>query len=426
MSDIQAFKPLKSEELAHILDLTIKHDITNKLITFLCALSSYTEEDQFNISYNAPSSTGKSYIPIEIVKLFPREDVMQMGYCSPTAFFHDVGEPDKEKKGRVIVDLSRKILVFLDQPHNELLTRLRPLLSHDDKTINIKITDKSQKQGLRTKDVLLKGYPSVVFSTAKLCIDEQEATRMFLLSPEVSKDKIRHSITETIKRETDSSNYEHKLSSHKGRAQLIKRIAAIKDAGIKTIKIDPNLESEIKRLFLGSTTGLKPRSQRDIKRFISLMKAFALLNLWWRGHEGQTITAHPDDFAEAYALWSEISAAQELNLPPYIYTLYKDVILPTWNTKNEGRKVKVGLLRSEVLSQHYALYGRMLDAAQLRQQILPMLETAGLITEEPDPRNRRRKYIYPTNPAQNANSDARGGVLDTSPQTIRNFGNSEV
>ncbi|MFC3051398.1 hypothetical protein [Kordiimonas pumila] len=426
MSDIPAFKPLKSEELAHILDLTIKHDKTNKLITFLCALSAYTEDDQLNISYNAPSSTGKSYIPTEIVKLFPKEDVMQMGYCSPTAFFHDVGEPDKEKRGRVVVDLSRRILVFLDQPHNDLLTRLRPLLSHDSKTINIKITDKSQKQGLRTKDILLKGYPSIVFATARLCLDEQEATRMFLLSPEVSQDKIRHSITEAIKRETDRVGYESMLASHAGRAHLIKRIAAIKAAGIKTIKIDPKLESEIKRVFLGKGKGLKPRSQRDIKRFISLMKAFALLNLWWRDHKEQTITVHPDDFAEAYVLWSEISAAQELNLPPYIYTLYRDVILPAWNTKNEGRKVQIGLLRSEVLSQHYALYGRMLDATQLRQQILPMLETAGLITEEPDPRNRRRKYIYPTNPAQISDSGAGGGVLDIPPRSIRNLDDSAL
>ena len=34
--------------------------IVNKLATFLCLLSTYTENCQFNISFNAPSSTGKS------------------------------------------------------------------------------------------------------------------------------------------------------------------------------------------------------------------------------------------------------------------------------------------------------------------------------------------------------------------------------
>ena len=92
------FQPMSLEELLEILGLTIKQDRVNKLITFLCQLSSYTENAQFNISFNAPSSTGKSYIPLEIASLFPREDVKIIGYCSPTAFFHDVSIYDKEQK----------------------------------------------------------------------------------------------------------------------------------------------------------------------------------------------------------------------------------------------------------------------------------------------------------------------------------------
>lgn len=157
--DISQFKPLSLPDLSEILGLTIKQDEENKIVTFLCELSAYTENAQFNISYNAPSSTGKSYIPTEIARLLPEEDVMELAYCSPTAFFHDVGEWDKENRG-YIVDLSRKILIFLDQPHTQLLERLRPLLSHDKKEISVKITDKSQKFGMKTKNILLKGYPS--------------------------------------------------------------------------------------------------------------------------------------------------------------------------------------------------------------------------------------------------------------------------
>ena len=130
------FKPIAVKELVDVLGITIKKDEANKVVTFLCQLSAYTENAQFNVSYNAPSSTGKSYIPTEIASLFPKEDVMELAYCSPTAFFHDVGKYDKEFNGYKI-DLSRKILIFLDQPHNDLLARLRPLLSHDRKEINL-------------------------------------------------------------------------------------------------------------------------------------------------------------------------------------------------------------------------------------------------------------------------------------------------
>jgi len=110
----ERFAPITLEELTGILDLTIKADNTNKIITFLCFLSAYTDSSQFNLSFNAPSSSGKSYIPTEIARIFPQEDVREIGYCSPTAFFHDKGQYNEENKSYEI-DLERKILIFLDQ-----------------------------------------------------------------------------------------------------------------------------------------------------------------------------------------------------------------------------------------------------------------------------------------------------------------------
>ncbi|MFH1220693.1 MAG: hypothetical protein V1694_09620 [Candidatus Eisenbacteria bacterium] len=109
----QEFRPLSLDELCEILTLTIKEDRVNKAVAFLCCVSAYTEESQFNISFNAPSATGKSYIPLEVTSFFPKADVIKVGYCSPTAFFHDTGVWDSENKC-IILDLQRKILVFLD------------------------------------------------------------------------------------------------------------------------------------------------------------------------------------------------------------------------------------------------------------------------------------------------------------------------
>jgi len=73
--DVSKFKPLSSQELLGILGLTIKKDEENKLITFLCELSAYTDSSQFNISFNAPSSTGKSYIPTETAVIGFQQEV---------------------------------------------------------------------------------------------------------------------------------------------------------------------------------------------------------------------------------------------------------------------------------------------------------------------------------------------------------------
>jgi hypothetical protein len=418
--DTAQFSELTPDLLIETLGLTIKFDAENKLTTFLCELTAYTESAQFNISYNAPSSTGKSYIPTEIARLFPEEDVMEIAYCSPTAFFHDTGEYNKEKN-QYLVDLSHKVLIFLDQPHNDLLARLRPLLSHDKKEIMLKITDKSQKAGMRTKNVLLRGYPAVIFCTAGLHIDEQEATRFLLLSPEVSQQKIREGITATIRKESDSDAFKDWLNENPERALLKERVRAIKLENIMEINIAD--AARITEKFLGDNKTLKPRHQRDIKRLLALVKAFALLNVWWRNRSGSVITANDGDIDAAFALWDKISVSQELNLPPYIYNLYTEVILVVWKEKNDtaGDLSKeyfdvLGVTRQDVLTKHYEVYGRMLDNTQLRQQILPMLETAGLITQEQDPSDKRKILIYPSIALQSSHtafeehSDTQGGV----------------
>jgi hypothetical protein len=188
----KALEELSSEDLLEILGSTVKHDDENKAITFHAMLLTYTEEDQLNLGFLAESSTGKSYIPLELSNYFPSEDVIKLGYASPTAFFYDYGvlmhrqgipinfdmKPNKAaikedlevEKGDVskaeveaaykremrkwkellkgsyyLVDLHQKILIFLDMPHDMLLQRLRSLLSHDERQIMIKTTDKKER-----------------------------------------------------------------------------------------------------------------------------------------------------------------------------------------------------------------------------------------------------------------------------------------
>ncbi len=421
--DPNQFKPITSGELIKTLGLTIKRDETNKLLTFLAQLSAYTEDSQLNISFNAPSSSGKSFIPTEISRLFPKKDVIEVAYCSPTAFFHDYGELDKEKGG-YIVDLSRKIIVFLDQPHTLLLQHLRPLLSHDNKEIRLKVTDKSQKAGLKTKNIFLLGYPTVIFCTAGLNLDEQEATRFLLLSPEINQEKIREAIYEKIKKESNATLYKYELESNPERQLLKSRIQAIKQEKIREIKIgNPDL---VTKMFLVRVKTFKPRHQRDIARVISLIKVFALLNLWFRERNGFIITANEDDIKEAYKVWDSISESQELNLPPFVYNLYKEIVLAAYRDRNGDSEalLKIGLTRLDIMQKHYEVYGRFLPLWQLKEQIIPLLEASGLITQEQDILDKRKTLIYPTallSTSQTSNNgELDGGVVDKTIDLLTN------
>jgi hypothetical protein len=274
------------------------------------------------------------------------------------------------------------------------------LLSHDQKTITHKITDRTQKGGTKTKTIYLKGFCSVVFCTASLKTDEQEATRCFLLSPETSQDKIKQGIEQKIRRESDPEAFDRWLEADPGRQMLKDRIRAIRQEHITEIKLNKPEEELILKAFL-SRKMLKPRHQRDIGRIVSLVKTFALVNLWWRERGGSTITATVDDVDEAFRIWGRIEESQELNLAPYVYQLFREIIVPAFNEKNQGeiasgQQNKLGVSRKEVLQKHSRVYGRPLAIDKLRFEILPQLEASGLIVQEADASDRRNKLIYPT------------------------------
>jgi len=392
---MENYSNMTKEELLSVLGLTIKKDETNKLITFLCELSAYTERSQFNISFHAPSSTGKSYIPLEIAKLFPKEDVFEFNHVTPQAFFHETGKYDEEKKS-FINDLSRKIIIFIDQPHMELLSRLRPLLSHDQKESLSKFTDKTKSGSHKTKNVILIGYPSVVFCTAGLKIDEQEATRMLLLSPDINQEKLRCGINEKILKECDYDSYEQSLSLNAERESLKQRILAIKNEHISEIIIENH--QLVHDTFFTPNRQLKPRNMRDIEHIMSLIKSFALLNLWSRKRNGTVVVANDDDIRDGFDLWHEISESQDLNLPPYIIDFYEEIIVPAYEEKNTGGLGdinSIGVTRQEIMAKYCSITHSIIFEWKLNREIIPMLESAGLVKQEFDLNDKRTKLVYP-------------------------------
>jgi len=424
--DTSGFKELKSDDLDRILSLTIKEDRANKIATFCAMLNAYTDNAQINISFNGPSSGGKSHTALECAKYFLEEDRIELMSASPTAFFHENGIFDKERNV-ITVNLSRKILVFLDMPNNGLLERLRPLLSHDKKVLQTKITDKSQKGGNRTKTVEIIGFPSVIFCTASFSIDEQEATRFLLLSPEMSQSKLKQGIQQSIHKASNSDAYEKILQENVERKLLVERIKAIKQAKISDIRIDN--ESLLEDRFIRERSQYKPKHQRDVKRVIALAKSFALLNLFFRRREGSLVIAEDSDIDEAYRIWDMVSVSQELGISPHVHNFYTEVIVPEFKSKNEERakngELPVGISRKGIRKKHFEVYGRPINEIALKQ-IIAMLEVAGLIELEKDEGDGRQVLISPVEGMADEENGGNDGVvkqmqeIKEDPETIFN------
>jgi len=230
-------------------------------------------------------------------------------------------------------------------------------------------------------------------------MDEQEATRFLLLSPEADAAKLKESVWETIRYNADRAAYKNLLDSHPGRQMLKERIRAIRDARIKGINLSSELAERINEWMRSRV--LKPRHQRDVVRLMDMVKGFALFNMWHRERVGDTITATEADLTEATAIWEKIYESQELNLAPVVYNIFKEIIAPLFATKNGDRNETVaattgllGLTRQEILDKYFEIHGRRLNPGMLRQDIIPNLESAGLIYQEHDQQDKRKVLVF--------------------------------
>jgi len=378
--------PLSASQLSDILATTIKRDEPCKVLTFLGMLLAQTEEDEFNVAFQTESSTGKSCIPLELIEYFPEGKRRIYAGASPTSFFHEVGVWDKERKV-ITVDLEGKILLFMDQPHWMLMEKLRPLLSHDRKVLTYEITDKREKAGLRTKTVELIGYPTVVFCTVKPTQEEQEKTRLWLLSPETSQEKLRESLWLIAQKEGNRPAFKEWLERNPLRRWPQARVGLIRGTGIKEI-IVPDVEKILER-YLSGRSCLKSRDQRDFPRLLRIIKGLALLNCFHRERVGEgAIVASQEDVDEAFKLYGTVAVPNELGLSPETYEIYAKVMVPL---ASNG-----GISKKEICREYWKVFHRPLQLRRLREQILPSLESAGLVTQEPDPNNKREVLVYPT------------------------------
>jgi hypothetical protein len=382
------YREIGFEELADILGSTIKFDRGNKVITFLTMLGTYTDEEQSNIMFRAESSTGKSYIPLEIAEYFPEEDIEKVSYASPTSFFHKYGqktqtdktikvvngEPVKETHIYYLIDMSKKIYIFKDMPSVALLERLRSLLSHDEKEMQIQFTNKMEKSGYRTQHIVIKGYPTIIFCTAMQNVfDMQESTRFLVLSPDVDIEKIGEAIKLLAQRRGNKKLYIATLDADTKRHWLKQRIRNVKGESIFDVVIPE--EAKVAEDFIKSKEFLHPRHMRDFGRLLSLIKYWAILNCWKRKSEmtdkGKIVYANETDVEVGFILYNSICEANELGLSPEVHNIYTNVF--------EKIDSGSGLTKEQISIAFLKIYHRPLGSRRLDKEILPNLLAVGLI-----------------------------------------------
>jgi hypothetical protein len=173
---------------------------------FYTGLSTYTF-DPINLGIIAPTSEGKTYVVTTALKPFPEKDVWNIGKMSKMVLVRQKGvlvdqdgnpiqndvnalrkkirllgnsKKNVEEKqelaeelyallegAKMEIDLSGKILVFLEPPDRELWNLIKPILSHDLLKIGFPYVETTDTQTQTVKDVVVKGWPACIFCSAR-------------------------------------------------------------------------------------------------------------------------------------------------------------------------------------------------------------------------------------------------------------------
>jgi 5S rRNA maturation endonuclease (ribonuclease M5) len=386
--DVGLFREISLDDVAKTLSLTIMEDHDNKIITFLCMLSAYTDNSQINISFNSQSSSGKSYTALQVASLFPQADIIKRGNASPTAFLYGEGVHDKENNIK-LVSLERKILLFLEQPNPLLQEKLRPVLSHDDREITYSMTNKDKKGANRAEDIVIRGYAATIVCSAGLRLDEQETTRAILLSSEITEDKIRQAIQYQADRGADLEKHDNWLESHPERISLKDRILAIRQEHVMNILVPETERISIR--FFEKFPKLKSRNMRDFDHLLQLIRVTALLNVWFRKQPDGKIVASEKDIDQVFELWSRFIESQNWGVSPAVMEIHKQFIIPAYNKKLRETDPEtqammlgglVGVTIKEVIDYSHTVDGHPLNEEQMRKQVVVQLRANTVISYE--------------------------------------------
>ena len=390
--DLLAVEPQLENKFMLYIGRTVKHDKMTSNLILKTGLSAYTKEP-LNVFLRGESSIGKTYVVVNSLTVFPKEDVWFLGGLSPTALVHDrgllvdmnnepiayVSKPEKDATGEekeayqeykeklktahYLVDLQGKILVFLEAPNFETFNKLRPVLSHDVWETSYKFTDKTSKGGpLQTMHVIIRGWPATVFCSTSERFVQDLATRSFTFTPETTEAKYKDANILSGSKVAFPWKFEKDLDQ----GLLESYIRYFKNYMKELQVIIPYAEA------FGALFPAKfPRSMRDFKHVLGLIQVRALFHLAQRpilvrkvrfeteGKEGFREEQHvyvmaiKQDYDNVMELWKGIRETTETSAAGHHLTFFHQIVEPiaektstftvadltdAWNAKFADRK----------------------------------------------------------------------------------------
>jgi regulator of PEP synthase PpsR (kinase-PPPase family) len=411
---------------------TVKQENSLVRQIFYTAMSKDTA-DPGNLGIIAPTSEGKTYPVIEVLKFFPAEDVHYIGRMSTMTLVRQKGilvdnnnQPvknelrelkklieqsnDKDEKEsleeelelmtedvRSLIDLSGKIVVFLEPPHPELWNLIKPILSHDTPEIEFPFVDRTLMDGIVTKKVVVRGWPACIFCSAK---DESNwptwpeiVSRFLITSPNMIRQKYEESNLLIAQRKSLPSFIQQQIIVSDTDIELAKKCVLFL---IQQLRKNHNQVwipyGEILGEALKAESGTDSRSAKRVFSFLNvipLVKAHLRPRLVIK--DEISIIATLDDLNEALSITQNYAGIATNKIEFFKYDLYRVYVRKI----DFGSAQEDGLTTKEMSEAHRLRTGRTMNSDSIRKSFLYELLNNGYVEEEKSSIDNRMKIYRP-------------------------------
>jgi hypothetical protein len=402
-----------------------------------------------NLAILAPTSEGKTYAVQQALNYFPKQDVWMIGSMSPKVLIRQNGLlvdknnkpiqdelirlkqeiaaykkncPEKEslqetlrqlyQNSRILIDLSGKLLVFLEAPHPYTWDILKPILSHDAWEIEHPyVYDAERGSGLGVKSVFTVGWPACIFCSAKNESSWPQwpeiQSRFLITSPNMTSQKYVEG-NMLIAQQTGLPKWlqQHLIISEKD-IELARKCILYTAQQIRQ-KSQKNTTTPVAWIPFATTLakvlpGGKGTDNRYTKRLFSLLTIITLAKAHLRsrletGDENLSIANLENDLSEALKIVHNLSG-----IPPFKLKFFTEVILSLFNRKTkkdtspDGQKQEkiIALTSHEICNDYKKNMGKIISTNNLKQTYLNEFINNGLLEEEVSIINAKQHIYYP-------------------------------
>jgi hypothetical protein len=437
--------------------------------------SAYTN-NPINLAINSPSGEGKSYVLTKVAEIFPEGDVIFLSHMTEKALFHRRGnyvkrdesgkyvsvdqmiseidseildkeseiqrtnnkdlkkglkwtiqELKNEKKGfyaesKKVIDLSHKILIFLDTPPMGLFNAIMPLLSHDKYEVEYEHTD--THEGIRTRSNVIRGWPSVIFAAA---VDYShhdrwpEIQRRFIITnPKMTQEKYDDAVSYISEKfGVPDFIYQKTNVSDEEKDEVRSIIRMIRE---EILEISERFDNGKNNVIIPYNECIKsslPRNSASDMTLVRLLYTFlsllTLINIQQRPRltifSRNDLTMRTFPFASFEDLGEALFLIEYANgVRPYVPEWFNNVLLESYNKKDqidsrvitrggEEREVaenRIALTTEELVSKTKEILGKTYTKKKILDNFVNPLMNQGYIDSIESEIDHRSKIYYPT------------------------------